>query len=98
MCQINDVAVLVSICALDQLIFQDLLCHLCAIGANGCIAVHGEDVVGILVHNELEGSLVAVGRGVDIGIHADVLKADFLADDGAAAIVAQNIDVYKRQV
>ena len=33
-----------------------------------------------------------MGGGVDVSIHADVLKADLPADDGAAAVVAQHVE------
>lgn len=33
-----------------------------------------------------------MGGGVDVGVHADVLKARFHTDDGAAAVVARHIE------
>ena len=90
--QIDDIAVLVGIGSHDQLVLHDFLGELGAVSLNSGVPVHDEDVVGVLLHNELEGGLVAVGGGVDVSIHADVLKADLPADDGAAAVVAQHVE------
>src|SRR5699024_524716 len=74
--QIDQMAVLVGVSAHNQLIFHDVLRQLGTVGANGSIAVHHKDVVRVFVNDKLEGSLIAVGGGVDVGIHADIFKAD----------------------
>ena len=89
--QIDDVAVLVGIGSHHQFILHDLLGQLGAVGADGGVTVHDEDIFGSLLHNELKGSLVAVGGGVNVGVNTNVLKADLPADHGAAAVVAQHI-------
>src|SRR5699024_8456330 len=90
--QIDDVAVLVGISSHHQLVFHDLLGQLCPVGADGGVTVQNEDIVGCLLHNELKRCLVAMGGGVDVGIHANILKADFASNHGAAAVVAQHIE------
>ena len=62
------------------------------VGANGGIPVQNKEIVGVLVHEELEAGLVAVGGGAGLGVRPHVGKARFPADEGAAAVVAQHIE------
>ena len=89
--QIHNVPVFVGIRSHDQLILHDLLGELCALCGNGGVTVHDKDVLRVFVHDELKGRLVPMGGGVNVGIHAHILKSDLHADDGAAAIVAQDV-------
>src|SRR5699024_5624223 len=89
--QIDDVAVLVGVGSHHQLVFHDLLGQLCPVGADGGVAVQNEDIVGCLLHDELKGCFVAMGGGVDVGVHANIFETNFASNHGAAAVIAQHI-------
>ena len=58
--------ILIGLGSLDQVILHDLLGQLGPLCLDGSVPVQHEDIFWVLLHDEFEGGLVAVGGGVDL--------------------------------
>ena len=74
----------------DKLVVHHIGSNFGTWAGNGRVAIKNKDVVRVKLQEQFEGRLVAV---VGIGVLSNVLEAEFIADQGAAGLVAQEVEV-----
>ena len=74
----------------DKLVVHHVGSYFGARTGNGGVAVKNKDVVRVKLQEQFEGRFIAV---VGIGVLSNVLEAEFIADQGAAGLVAQEVEV-----